>query len=104
MKYLSSIFVWLWWLWIATIPLDLHEIFAEVSTALGCQKGECYPDPPWASPFASLDWMETKTALLLWPVCIWFLVLRPLWKLEAWIWGAKEPAPEDKGNGSASKL
>jgi hypothetical protein len=105
MKYVGPIFVWLWWLWIATIPLDMNEISAEVFAALGCQKGhECYPNPPWASPFASLEWMEIKTALLLWPVCAWFLVLRPLWKLEALIWGANESAPEDKGNGSASKL
>ena len=84
MKYVRPVSVWLWWLWVATIPLDLHEIFAGVSMALGC-RGECYPDPPWAAPFASLDWAETKTALLLWPACAWFVVLRPLWALEGLI-------------------
>jgi hypothetical protein len=82
MKYVRSSLAWLWWLWVATIPLKLHEAAVEVSAALGCQKGrECYPDSPWDSLLSSLEWLEIKAALILWPVCAWFVIFRPLFGL-----------------------
>jgi hypothetical protein len=101
MKYLRPISIWLWWVFVATIPSNVGEIIAEFSAAFGCQqRAECYPNPPFASPFKSLDLLETEVALLLWPVCVWFVMFRPIMKLmEAVSPDVQEPAKTtDKAN------
>jgi hypothetical protein len=100
MKYVRSISIWLWWLAVATIPFEVGEILAEFSAAFGCQqRAECYPDPPFSSPFKSIDLLEIETALLLWPVCVWFVMLRPIMKLIDAVSPAQESArSSDKGD------
>jgi len=101
MKYFRSILAWLWWVAVAMIPARLGELVAEFSAALGCRQGaECYPNPPFMSPFGRLDFLELEAALLLWPVCLWFVVGRPLWKLIDVV--APGPQQATKGGDSAN--
>lgn len=77
MNYFRSIVTSIWWLAVAYLPVALFQFERRYSKAIGCpQTGDCYA--PGSEHPLSLDVMIFGSALLLWPACLWFLVVRPL--------------------------
>lgn len=67
----------LWWLVVAYLPVALFQFERRYSEAIGCpQAGDCYV--PGSEHLLSLDVMLFGFLLLLWPLCLWFLLVRPI--------------------------
>src|SRR5438105_4567072 len=67
---------WVWWLAVAYVPVAQFEFARRYSAAIGCpSSGDCYV--PGSEHLLYLDMLFIGAALLLWPACVWFLVLRP---------------------------
>lgn len=77
MKYFRSTVTSLWWLVVAYLPVALFQFERRYSEAIGCpQAGDCYV--PGSEHLLSLDVMLFGFLLLLWPLCLWFLLVRPI--------------------------
>jgi len=77
MIYFRSAVASVWWLAVAYFPVALFQFERRYSEAIGCPKaGDCYV--PGSEHLLSLDVMFFGSALLLWPACLWFLLVRPL--------------------------
>lgn len=67
----------IWWLAVAYVPVAIFQFGRRYAEAIGCPKaGDCYV--PGSEHLLSLDLMFFGSALLLWPACFWFVVVRPL--------------------------
>lgn len=71
-KWIFEIIKILWWLLVARLPVSIHQISATYAKQIGCPPaGDCYvPGSELLLPF---DILVMGSALLLWPVCFWFL-------------------------------
>ena len=71
-----------WWLVVAYIPLAQAKIYWDFATSIGCPPaGDCYV--PGSEHLLGMDILNFFTAVVLWPVCLWVLVVQPLralWK------------------------
>ena len=77
MSCFRSAVVSIWWLAVAYLPVALFQFERRYSDAIGCPKaGDCYV--PGSEHLLSLDVMFFGSALLLWPACLWSLLVRPL--------------------------
>lgn len=77
MNYFRSAVASIWWLAVAYLPVALFQFERRYSEAIGCpQAGDCYV--PGSEHLLSLDVMFFGSALLLWPACLWFLIVHPL--------------------------
>jgi len=75
--FLRRLFVGIWWLAIGYLPITQFRFTRTYSEAIGCPKqGDCYV--PGSEHLLSLDIQFLASAFLLWPTCLWFLVVRPL--------------------------
>lgn len=80
----------IWWLAVAYLPVAIFRFERRYSEAIGCPKaGDCYVNG--SEHLLSLDLMFFGSALLLWPACLWFLLVRPLVSL---VWKARVSKPE----------
>lgn len=62
----------LWCLAAACIPIAINHINQRLWSEIGCTVGDCYR--PGTSASFELDVLTAGTAIILWPVCLWFLV------------------------------
>lgn len=77
MSYFRSSVASIWWLAVAYLPLAIFRFGRRYGESIGCPKaGDCYV--PGSEHLLSLDLMFFGSALLLWPACLWFLLVRPL--------------------------
>lgn len=67
-----------WWLAVAYIPFAQFSFYHSYHTAIGCpQAGDCYV--PGSEHLLDLEVLIAGSALVLWPACLWALVLKPIW-------------------------
>lgn len=77
MKYLRSLVAAAWWVAVGLLPVAQFRFIQRYSQAIGCpERGDCYV--PGSEHLLSLDLIFFSSALLLWPACLWFLLVRPL--------------------------
>ncbi|MDR7132837.1 hypothetical protein J2X06_001247 [Lysobacter niastensis] len=77
MKVFLSIVKWIWWLGLAYLPLKLWSLERSYMDRIGCPpRGDCYA--PGSEILLDWDLLIMGAALLVWPVCLWFLVVVPL--------------------------
>jgi hypothetical protein len=62
----------LWWLMVARLPISINQLSASYAKQIGCPaSGDCYV--PGSELLLSFDVLAMGSAVLLWPVCVWFL-------------------------------
>ena len=72
MKIIFKIIKLLWWLTIGYIPIALHALQVKYRELIGCpEKGDCYVQG--SELLLNFDVTIISIALILWPVCLWFL-------------------------------
>lgn len=77
MKPLIPAVVWLWWLAVAYVPVAQVQFIRRYSAAIGCPPtSECYV--PGSEHLLYLELLAFGSAFLLWPACLWFVVIRPV--------------------------
>jgi hypothetical protein len=65
---------WGWWLLVAYMPIAVHRIKTGLLQEIGCPAvGDCYRLGTGAA--FELDLLMVLLATLLWPACLWFLVV-----------------------------
>lgn len=62
----------LWCLVAAYIPIAIKHINQRLWIEIGCTVGDCYR--PGTSASFELDVLTVGTAIIIWPVCLWFLI------------------------------
>lgn len=68
---------WLWWLSLATLPIAISSLKQSYRSHIGCPPaGDCYV----AGWTLLMEWniLIILAALLMWPVCFYYVVLAPL--------------------------
>lgn len=61
-----------WWIAVARLPLSIRDLSASYAEDIGCPpRGDCYV--PGSEILLSFDILVMGSAVLLWPVCFWFL-------------------------------
>jgi hypothetical protein len=69
----------LWWLLVAHLPVSIHQLSRSYAKQIGCPSaGDCYV--PGSELLLDFDLLVMGSALLLWPVCLWFLGGGWLWR------------------------
>ena len=77
MKYLVRTLKTVWWLALAYIPLAQAKIYREFATSIGCPPaGDCYV--PGSEHLLGMDILNFFSAVVIWPACLWVLVVHPL--------------------------
>lgn len=72
---------WLWWLALAAVPLSIGIVERRYMDRIGCPpRGDCYV--PGSEILIEWDILAMAVTLLVWPVCLWFLVIAPF---RAWL-------------------
>jgi len=67
----------LWWLAAACIPYAQHRFYESYRLAIGCPaQGDCYTRG--AEHLLELQLLFVGSALVLWPLCAWYLLAKPL--------------------------
>ncbi len=66
----------LWWIAAAAIPIAQHRFYESYRKAIECPDyGDCYTDG--AEHLLGMELLFTGSALVLWPLCAWYLVIGP---------------------------
>lgn len=73
---LQKIIASLWWLALAYLPFAIIHIEQRLWNEIGCHQGDCYL--PGTSAALELQLLVVATAVLIWPACLWRLVV--LWR------------------------
>jgi hypothetical protein len=77
MKLLLRTLKFAWWLAVAYIPIAQAKVYRDFATSIGCPPaGDCYV--PGSEHLLGMDLLNFFSAVVLWPVCAWVLVVRPL--------------------------
>lgn len=77
MKYLACTLKTAWWLAIAYIPFAQARVYRDFATSIGCPPaGDCYV--PGSEHLLGMDILIFFSAVVIWPACLWVLVVGPL--------------------------
>jgi len=69
-----------WWLAVGYIPLMLWHFYRDFHAAIRCPvSGDCYV--PGSEHLLRIELNAAWSAVLLWPACLWFVVVQPARKL-----------------------
>ena len=92
MNFLRHALRTLWWLAAAAIPIAQHQFYESYRRAIACPSyGDCYT--PGSEHLLAMELMFFGSAVILWPLCVWYLVLKP-WL--AYRHAAQPVAPADR--------
>lgn len=76
MKYFLLVLRTLWLLAAAYIPIAQHRFYEGYRRAIACPlNGDCYT--PGAEHLLGMELLFIGSAAILWPLCVWYLLLRP---------------------------
>lgn len=77
MRTVRTALTYVWWIAAAYLPLAQLQFNRKYAAAIGCPvSGDCYVDG--SEHLLSLDLLLFYSAALLWPACVWMLIVRPL--------------------------
>ncbi len=76
MKYLHHAIRTLWWFAAAYVPVAQFRFYKSYWSAIGCPiSGDCYV--PGSEHLYGMEWLIVSSAAVLWPLCLWYLFIKP---------------------------
>lgn len=77
MKVVRGALMVFWWLAAGYIPIAQARFYRRYADSIGCPpSGDCYVGG--SEHLLGMDLLVFGSALVLWPACLWVLVVRPL--------------------------
>lgn len=77
MKIVRGVLMVVWWLAAGYIPIAQARFYRHYADFIGCPpSGDCYVEG--SEHLLGMDLLVFGSALVLWPACLWVLVIRPL--------------------------
>jgi hypothetical protein len=90
MKAIWHLIKWLWWLALAFLPRMLWTLERRFMDQIGCPpRGDCYV--PGSEILLDWDILIMGSAILIWPVCFWFVLIAPALALRSRLGGELTP-------------
>jgi len=88
LKLLRTVLRVLWWALAAAIPVVQYRFHDSYRRAIGCPaSGDCYV--PGAELLLDMQLLAAGSAVVLWPLCAWYAIVKP--------WRARRASPGEAG-------